>query len=80
MKGNDIKNFISKLSLFKIWNAVKVYTSFQLSQILKKPIQWGFTTISVEPTTTCNLGQLECPSGLKSFTRLYGKYRFRILY
>ncbi|MCB0540017.1 MAG: SPASM domain-containing protein [Bacteroidetes bacterium] len=73
MKGNDIKNFISKLSLFKIWNAIKVYTSFQLSQILKKPIQWGLPfTISVEPTTTCNLGCPECPSGLKSFTRPTG--------
>lgn len=73
MKGNDIKNFISKLSLFKIWNAIKVYTSFQLSQILKKTIQWGLPfTISVEPTTTCNLGCPECPSGLKSFTRPTG--------
>lgn len=73
MKWNDIKKFISKLSLFKIWNAVKVYTSFYLSQILKKPIQWGLPfTISVEPTTTCNLGCPECPSGLRSFTRPTG--------
>ena len=30
-------------------------------------------SISIEPTTACNLGCPECPSGLKSFTRSTGK-------
>ncbi|WP_130274335.1 radical SAM/SPASM domain-containing protein [Cecembia calidifontis] len=44
-----------------------------LSRALKKPIHWGFpTTLSIEPTTSCNLRCPECPSGLRSFTRPTG--------
>lgn len=47
--------------------------SFQLSRILKKPIIWGQpTTLSIEPTTSCNLRCPECPSGLRSFSRPTG--------
>lgn len=36
-------------------------------------MQWGLPfNISIEPTTNCNLGCPECPSGLKSFTRPTG--------
>jgi radical SAM protein with 4Fe4S-binding SPASM domain len=39
-----------------------------------RPVMWGIPlAISVEPTTACNLGCPECPSGLKSFTRPTGK-------
>lgn len=39
-------------------------------------MQWGMPmTISIEPTTACNLGCLECPSGLKSFTRPTGNLK-----
>lgn len=73
MKSYDAINFISKLGLSKIWNALKVIVSFHLSTLFKKPIQWGLPfTISIEPTTTCNLGCPECPSGLRSFTRPTG--------
>lgn len=35
---------------------------------------WGKPfTVSIEPTTACNLGCPECPSGLKQFTRPTGK-------
>jgi radical SAM protein with 4Fe4S-binding SPASM domain len=41
--------------------------------MLQKPIQWGVPfNVSIEPTTNCNLGCPECPSGLKSFTRPTG--------
>ena len=30
-------------------------------------------SLSIEPTTACNLGCPECPSGLKQFTRPTGK-------
>lgn len=73
MKWNDTKNFLSKLSLPKIGNAAKVFVSYQIAVFTKKPIQWGLPfTISIEPTTTCNLGCPECPSGLRSFTRPTG--------
>jgi len=70
----DSINFISKLTFKKILNALKVYTSFKLSGIQNKAIQWGMPfNISIEPTTDCNLACPECPSGLKSFSRPIGK-------
>ena len=73
MKTQDTLNFISKLSPGKIWNATKVMSSFYLAKWTKQPIQWGLPfNVSVEPTTSCNLGCPECPSGIKSFTRPTG--------
>ena len=70
---NDTINLIGKLSLRRIWNATKVMASYQLSKILKQPIQWGYpVSISFEPTTSCNLRCPECPSGLREFTRPTG--------
>ncbi len=53
-----------------------VYTSFYLSRITKRTIHPGMpVSISIEPTTACNLGCPECPSGLKMFTRKTGNIR-----
>lgn len=72
----DALNFTSKLSLRRIWNAAKVLTSFYITKWTKKPIQWGLPfTISVEPTTACNLRCPECPSGLRAFTRPTGNLK-----
>jgi len=69
----DSKNILSKLSLRRLWNAAKVFSSFYLSNILKRPIIWGLPySISFEPTTSCNLRCPECPSGLRAFTRPTG--------
>lgn len=66
-------NFLRTLSLRRIWNMILVYLSFYLSKMLKKPFQWGMPfSISIEPTTSCNLRCPECPSGLRSFTRPTG--------
>lgn len=60
----------------KIWNASKVLGSYYLSRFLRKPIQWGVPfSISIEPTTACNLRCPECPSGLRAFTRPTGNLR-----
>ena len=70
---NDAVNLFSKLNYRRVWNAIKVYSSFQLSKWLKKPIQWGLPiSISFEPTTSCNLRCPECPSGQRAFTRPTG--------
>lgn len=70
---SDWLNFISKLSFSKLWNASLIYGSYFISKIAKKNYQTGLPfNISIEPTTTCNLGCPECPSGLKSFTRPTG--------
>ena len=70
MTFSDSFNFLKKLGPHKLWNALKVVSSFYLSSSLHRNIQWGMPfNISIEPTTSCNLGCPECPSGLKSFTR-----------
>ena len=70
---NDTINLASKLTLRRVWNGVKVLSSFYMSRLLKKPIQWGYpVSISFEPTTSCNLRCPECPSGLRAFTRPTG--------
>lgn len=66
-------NLLSKLSFKRLWNGVKVFSSFQISRLTKKPVQWGYpVSISFEPTTSCNLRCPECPSGLRQFTRPTG--------
>ncbi|MGL6067390.1 MAG: radical SAM protein, partial [Sediminibacterium sp.] len=67
---NDSLNLLSKLSFRRCWNGVKVYSSYWLSRMIGKPLQWGYPiSISFEPTTSCNLRCPECPSGLRAFTR-----------
>ena len=67
---NDTINLLSKLTIQRIWNASKVFLSFQISQFTGRPIQWGYpVSISFEPTTSCNLRCPECPSGLRAFSR-----------
>ncbi len=69
----DSLNFISKLNISRIYNAFLVLSSYYISKIRKKPVQWGLPiSIAVEPTTSCNLRCPECPSGLRSFTRPTG--------
>ena len=70
---NDAVNFASKLTPRRTWNGIKVLSSFYISKILDKPIQWGYpVSISFEPTTSCILRCPECPSGLRAFTRPTG--------
>ncbi len=70
---NDTINFLSKLTLRRFINMVKVWSSYHVSRWLKRPVQWGLPiSISFEPTTSCNLRCPECPSGLRAFTRPTG--------
>lgn len=72
----DQRNLLSKLGPRRMWNALKVYTSYQLTKRFKRPIQWGLPfAIAIEPTTACNLRCPECPSGLRSFTRDTGNLK-----
>ena len=74
---NDIFNFFSKLTLRRCWNAARIFFSFQFSKISGKVLVAGNPfSISIEPTTACNLGCPECPSGLKSFSRPTGSIKF----
>lgn len=52
---------------------MKVVTSYYVSRVTGKPIQWGLPiSIAIEPTTSCNLRCPECPSGKREFTRPTG--------
>lgn len=73
LNRNDTLNLISKLTPLRLWNGFLVFSSYQLSRWLRKPIQWGLpVSVSFEPTTSCNLRCPECPSGLRAFTRPTG--------
>jgi len=66
-------NFLSKLTLPRLLNGLGVLGSYYFSKITRKPIQWGMpVSISIEPTTSCNLRCPECPSGKREFTRPTG--------
>ena len=70
---NDTINLLSKLTPRRGFNALKVLSSYYISRMAGKPVQWGYpVSISFEPTTSCNLRCPECPSGLRAFTRPTG--------
>ena len=72
--NRDSVNILKHLTLYRVWNLFILYLSFILSRIIKKPIVLGKPfTVSIEPTTACNLSCPECPSGLKKFSRETGK-------
>jgi radical SAM protein with 4Fe4S-binding SPASM domain len=69
----DILNLLSKLNVKRSVNTLKVLSSYYYSRTISKPLQWGMPiSISIEPTTSCNLRCPECPSGLRSFSRPTG--------
>lgn len=73
---HDSLNFLSKLTPRRVWNVAKVLASYCLTRWTGRPIQWGLPlTVSIEPTTACNLRCPECPSGLRAFTRETGNLK-----
>lgn len=73
-KRADSIQLMKHLTFYRVWNIFALYFSFILSRIFKKSIVWGNVfTVSIEPTTACNLACPECPSGLKQFSRPTGK-------
>jgi radical SAM protein with 4Fe4S-binding SPASM domain len=70
---HDSLNLFRKLTPQKLWNISKNLGSYYVSRFRKQPHHWGLPfSISVEPTTACNLRCPECPSGLRAFTRPTG--------
>lgn len=68
-----MKQAFSFVTVQKLVNALSLVSSYQLSRWLKKSMHRGMPmSIAIEPTTACNLGCPECPSGLKKFTRPTG--------
>lgn len=72
----DSLNFVRKLTPRRLWNLGLLVFSYFLTRWLRRPVQWGLPmTVSIEPTTACNLRCPECPSGLRAFTRDTGNLR-----
>jgi hypothetical protein len=71
---SDAINLFKHLTLYRVVNTIGLKLSYWLSRITKRPFQLGLPfNLSIGPTTACNLGCPECPSGLKQFTRPTGK-------
>lgn len=67
------KGILAKLTVFKILNYIKLWWGFHYSRYSGKPKQTALPfSISIEPTTSCNLRCPQCPSGLREFTRPTG--------
>ncbi|HCW08075.1 MAG TPA: radical SAM protein [Cytophagales bacterium] len=72
-KLRDGINFLSKQTPARVANMAKIYSSFQMAKISGRVNHSGMpVSISIEPTTSCNLRCPECSSGLRSFTRPTG--------
>lgn len=68
--------FLKKASLRKVRNSFNIWRSFLSSKRSGQPKIKGWPiSIAIEPTTACNLGCPECPSGLRSFTRPTGNLK-----
>ncbi|HIP32162.1 MAG TPA: radical SAM protein [Crocinitomicaceae bacterium] len=70
----DTINIVQHLTFFRMTNLLLLKSSYLFSKLMKKAKHKGMPfSLSIEPTTACNLGCPECPSGLKQFTRPTGK-------
>ena len=70
----DTAQLASKITSKRLANILAIWSSYVRSKITKQPIVNGLpVSISIEPTTACNLKCPECPSGLRSFSRPTGK-------
>lgn len=70
----DQRQIVKVLRPGRIWNLFLLRLSYMLSRLVGKSLLMGKPfSLSIEPTTACNLACPECPSGLKQFTRPTGK-------
>jgi radical SAM protein with 4Fe4S-binding SPASM domain len=69
---SEIRQIVKHLTFLRCINIVQVWWSYRLSRIWSKSQPMAPISVSIEPTTACNLGCPECPSGLKMFERPTG--------
>ncbi len=73
MNNHDSLGLLAKSSIARAFNATQIFTSYHYARLAGTPVIRGMPiSISIEPTTSCNLRCPECPSGLRSFTRATG--------
>ena len=71
----DRWNRVGVLTPKRMTNLVQLHTSYRKARRTGRPVMPVNampTSLSIEPTTSCNLRCPECPSGLRSFTRPTG--------
>ncbi len=73
---SDVYNFLSKMTLQRIANVCALVSSYYIAKWTGYNLHWGKPmTVSIEPTTACNLHCPECPSGLRNFSRSTGNLK-----
>ncbi len=66
-------SFVKSLTFKRVWNFIGIKASYLIAKKNRKYQGRGMPlSISIEPTTSCNLHCPECPSGLRKFTRPTG--------
>lgn len=71
--------FLKRLNFLKAINFFKVYFSYLISSTTKKVFRWGKPlSISIEPTTNCNLSCPECPVGNEKLARKGGNINIEL--
>ncbi len=77
-RAMDGLQFLGCLTPRRIGNMAAIALSHYLSRFTRRPIHWGMPiSLSIEPTTSCNLRCPECISGLRAFTRPTGMLDIR---
>jgi len=72
-------NIIKKLTFKKLTNTAILYFSYISSNLFKYSKRFAYPlSISVEPTSVCNLNCPECPTGLDELTRYKGQIKFEL--
>lgn len=67
------RRIISKLTIPRIMNFILMKLSYRWSLVSRSANHFAFpVSVSVEPTTSCNLRCPECPSGKREFSRPTG--------
>ncbi len=72
---SEWRRYLPYLTTSKLWNAFLVWVSFFTFRKWNGRHPARPISVSIEPTTACNLGCPECPSGLKMFSRKTGQIK-----
>ena len=66
---------IKYVNFRKLKHLSLLWLSYHLSYILKKDFRWGrYIALSIEPTNSCNLSCIECPTGTNNLSRKKGLF------
>lgn len=71
-KINELIRLAKHLTWLRSVNALQVWVTYWFSRVVPWVQPAAPISVSIEPTTACNLGCPECPSGLKMFDRPTG--------